>query len=297
MLGLLGLAMALRAGLVAFAWPTTIADLAAGLFLPLWAFGAVAYVAKLGQRPGVIVDDLKVMPSRAGLAAATIGGMAAAGLLAPFAAGAAVVVLFVSLALHAALAVATVRTLLSLPPEGREVNPGWHMTFVGFIVGAPAAIALGYDGLARGLLYATIPVAVAIWGVSLVQLFRRVPPAPLRPMLAVHLAPASLFSIVAVRTGHELLAGGFAVVAIVVLLALILNLRWLTASGFSPLWGAFTFPPSAAATALVLQGGVMAWAGLALTAVALVANPWTAWKVLSLWPGGRLAGKTNAAEA
>jgi tellurite resistance protein len=297
MLGLLGLAMALKTGLAVFGLPIAIADLLAGLAVPLWAFGVFAYLAKFMRRNSVLWDDLKVMSTRAGLSAASLGGMLAAGLLVPFTAGGATVLLFAMLGLHAVVAGLTLRILLALPPEGREVNPGWHMTFVGFIVGAPTAVALGYDSLAKGLLLATIPVAVAIWGISLLQLFRRIPPAPLRPMLAIHLAPASLFATIAALTGQGVLAAVFVVVVIGGLVALIAGLRWITAAGFSPLWGAFTFPLSAAAAALLLQGGVLAWVGVGLLGVALAVIPWIAWKVLSLWPGGTLAAKTNAAEA
>lgn len=297
LLGLLGLVTALRIGLTSLGGPTALADLAAGVVLPIWAFGVFAYLAKLGKRISVIDDDLKVMPSRAGLAAATMGGMAASGLLVPFSPAAATGLLAASLVAHGIVVLVTVRALISLPAEGRGINPGWHMTFVGFIVGAPPAVALGYQGLAEGLLLATLPVAVVIWGASLVQLVRRIPPAPLRPMLAIHLAPASLFAIVATLTGQDLLALVMVALVLAGLVALVAGLRWLTEAGFTPIWGAFTFPLSAATTALLLQGGTLAWVGLCLLAVALVAVPWIAWKVLRLWPGGRLAQKTNAAQA
>jgi tellurite resistance protein len=237
------------------------------------------------------------MPSRAGLAAGTLGGMVAAGHLAVFAPGVAVPLLLGILLLHAALVLLTLRVLLGLPPEARQVNPGWQMIFVGFIVAGPPAALMGLDGLARGLLYATLPVALAIWGVSLVQLARRVPPAPLRPMLAIHLAPASLLATTASLTGYTLLAQGFAFLALAILIALLAYIRWITEAGFSPLWGAFTFPLAAASTALMLQGAALGWAGLALLALGLVAIPWIALRILKLWPGGRLAAKTNAAEA
>jgi tellurite resistance protein len=195
------------------------------------------------------------------------------------------------------LAILTLRVLAALPAEAREVNPGWHLSFVGFILAAPAAIALGQDGLARGLFWATLPVAVAIWSLSGRQLWLRVPPAPLRPMLAIHLAPAALFAIVATGLGM----GGFAMVfllaMVLILVALGASARWITVTGFSPLWGAFTFPLTAAATALMGQGGLVGWAGLVLLAGALVLVPLVAWKVLKLWAGGQLAAKTNAAEA
>lgn len=296
-LGLLGLATALRIGTTQWGAGQEIADLASGLVLPLWAFAACAYIVKLSRRISVVNDDLKVMPSRAGLAAGTLSGMVAAGHLGVFAPGAAIWLLLAMLVLHAALVVLTVRVLLGLPAEARQVNPGWHMIFVGFIVAAPPAAILGLESLARGILYATLPVALAIWGVSLLQLARRVPPAPLRPMLAIHLAPASLFATTAALTGQNLLAQGFAVLALVILLALLASARWITESGFSALWGAFTFPLAASATALMLQGGVLALVGQGLLLLALGVIPWIALRVLKLWPGGQLAAKTNAAEA
>ncbi|MCU0902834.1 MAG: tellurium resistance protein [Tabrizicola sp.] len=296
-LGLLGLATALRVGTAALGQGADLAALAAGMVVPLWLFAICMYFAKIVKRSSVILDDLKVMPSRAGLAAGTLGGMVVAGHLADFAPRLALGLLVVMLILHTILVLLTLRVLSQVPPEAREVNPGWHMTFVGFIVAAPSAVALGLPDLARVLLYATLPVALLIWGLSLVQLARRIPPAPLRPLLAIHLAPASLVAISASLTGQVLVAVLFGWLVLAMLLALLAGLRWITESGFSALWGAFTFPMAAAATALMLQGGALAWAGLAVLAVAMVAIPWIAWQVLKLWPGGRLAAKTNAAEA
>lgn len=296
-LGLLGLTVALRVGLGRQGLPPQAADLAAGLVLPLWAFAVCIYAAKLARRVSVILDDLKVMPSRAGLAAGTMGGMVAGGLLAPIAPHLGTALLLAMLAMHALLAILTLRTLAALPHEAREVNPGWHMTFVGFIVAAPAAVTLGLPGLAQGLFYATLPVALGIWAASLVQLARRIPPAPLRPMLAIHLAPASLLATTASLLGLTQAATVLGWLVLLIVLALLAGLRWITASGFSALWSAFTFPLTAAATALMLLGGWMGQIGQGLGFVALVAVPLIAWRVLKLWPGGQLAARTNAAEA
>ncbi|MFN4203153.1 MAG: tellurium resistance protein [Tabrizicola sp.] len=296
-LGLLGLVTALRIGLDRWGLPQEPADLAIGLALPLWVFAVYIYILKMSRRVSVIMDDLKVLPSRVGLAAATMGGMVVAGHLGAFAPRVATGLLIVMLVLHALLALLTLRTLAALPPEAREVNPGWHLTFVGFIVAAPAAVALGLQGLAQALLYVTLPIALGIWGVSLGQLARRVPPAPLRPMLAIHLAPASLLATTAGLLGLDLVAAILAWTVLLIVLALFASLRWITASGFSALWSAFTFPLAAAATALMLHGGALGWAGQGLTVLGLVTIPWIAWRVLKLWPGGQLAARTNAAEA
>jgi tellurite resistance protein len=296
-LGLLGLAVALRLGLARQDLPAAPGDLLSGLVLGFWAFGCLAYLAKLLRRPGVILDEMQVMPARSGLAAGTGSAMTAAVVLAPFAPGAALTLLWAGLVLHFLLAVLVVKVLADLPPEGRSVNPGWHLIFTGFILAAPPAALMGQEALARGLLWATIPVALAIWGASLMQLLRGVPPAPLRPMLAIHLAPACLFATTAALLDKTHVAAGFATMAIVIALALLASARWIGAAGVTALWGAFTFPLAAFATAMLRQGGSLGTLGMGALAVALVAVPWIAWLVLRDWPGGNLAARTNAATA
>ncbi|MEY4984771.1 MAG: hypothetical protein RIR62_3037 [Pseudomonadota bacterium] len=294
-LGLLGLGLALKRGLGALDMPTGMADAALGAVAVLWAFAVFAYLAKLARRPRVLAEDMGSLPGRAGLAAATMGGMLMAAVLAPFAPAVALGLLWVALLAHAALAGMLARLLLRGSAPARSPNPTLHLSFVGFIVGGVGAAALGQDQIAVALLYATMPVAALIWGLAAVDFARVVPPAPLRPLLAIHLAPAALLSTVAALTGQAMLAQGFALLAAALLAALVLGARWLLASGFSALWGALTFPLASTASALILTGWTAA--GLAVLAAALVVVPWIAWRVLSLWPGNRLAAKTNAAEA
>jgi len=238
---------------------------------------------------------LRILPGRAGLAAGSLGMLAVAAIVGFYLPGLAATLLCLGLGLHLVLAGLVVRALLTGPVEAREVTPVWHLAFTGFIVGGLAAVPLGWTGLATGLLVVTVPVACGIWGVSLWQLWRRVPPAPLRPLLAIHLAPASLFASVAGLLGYQGLANGMVFVGFGILVALVMAGRWITASGFSPLWGAFTFPLATYASALVINGWVMP--GVLVTVIALGVNPWIAWRVLKMWPGGKLAAKTNAASA
>lgn len=297
LLGALGLVLALRRGLAVLDLPQAPADLLAGLAVALWLFAACAYAAKLARRPGVIWEDLRILPGRAGLAAATAGMLAVAAVLVPFAPGVARGFLFAGLGLHGLLALAVLRVMAGAPAEARGVNPAMHLTFVGFIIGGLSAVPLGHEALARFLLWATLPVAGLIWGISLAQLLRRVPPAPLRPLMAIHLAPAALFSLVAGLTGQTLLAQAFAALGGLILLALLAAGRWVTAAGFSPLWGAFSFPLAALASALLALEGAAVWSGLALLTLALGGIPWVLWRVIRMWPTGALAAKTNAAEA
>lgn len=295
-LGLLGLGLALRRGLAGtvLAGP---AEAVNGALVVLWVFAAAAMLGKIARRPGVVAEDLRVLPGRAGLAAATMSVMAAAALVLPYAPGLAVGLAFAGLVLHGALAALLLAVLRALPAEAREVNPVWHLSFVGFIVAAVPLAAAGWTATAQGILMATMAAAALIWGISLAQLIRRIPPAPLRPLLAIHLSPAALFATVAAILGQGGLAQGFAALGAVILAALVLAGRWVTASGFSPLWGAFTFPLAAFASALIVTGGAFGPAGLAVMVAAAGVVPAIAWNVLKLWPGGRLAARTNAAEA
>lgn len=294
-LGLMGLALALKRVMQVGGLPPALADAVLGLAAGLWLFCAVAYGIKIARRPGVVAEDLRILPGRAGLAAGSVGAMALAAILGFFHTGLASVVLVLALSLHLVLAALMVRALLAGPVEARDVTPAWHLSFVGFIVGALAAVPLGWITLATWILWATMVLACGIWGVSLWQLWRRVPPAPLRPLLAIHLAPASLFASVAGLLGYHTLAGGMVLLGLGIGVALLVAGRWILEAGFSPLWGAFTFPLAVYASALVINGWVIP--GVLVTVIALGVNPMIAARVIRMWPGGKLAAKTNAATA
>lgn len=296
-LGLLGLVAALRLAFGRMGWDQGPVDLLAGLAVALWVFAALAYAVKIARRPRVVMEDLRVLPGRSGLATLTMGGMVSAGIVGTYSASVGAALLVVALVGHAVLAVLLVRLLAGLPPEARAVNPTLHLSLVGFIVGAAPALGLGWAMLAEGLLWAVIPVSVVIWGLSLRQFAAALPPAPLRPLLAIHLAPAALFALVAELLDKPVLASLFLGLGTIYALLLLAGGRWVTEAGPSPLWGAFTFPLAALASAMVVAGGGWLWPGLALVVVGLGVIPAIAWWVMKRWPGGKLAALTNAAEA
>jgi tellurite resistance protein len=296
-LGLIGLGLALRRGLAALSLPEAPAELVLGATALLWVAAALAYGVKIARRPGVLLDEMRVLPGRAGLAAATLGLMALAAVLAPYGLGLARVALVLGIGLHGALALLLVALIWRGPAEVRQVNPAWHLAFTGFIVAGLAAPALGWLGLAEGLLWVCGAVALTIGAISLVQLARRIPPAPLRPLLAIHLAPPALLGLVALSLGRGALAEGLAVLAGVVLVALLVAARWITAAGWSALWGAFTFPLAACAALALSLDGIWAVPGLLLLVAALALIPPVAYRVLKAWATGDLAARTNAATA
>ncbi|OYU39318.1 MAG: tellurium resistance protein [Pseudorhodobacter sp. PARRP1] len=296
-LGVLGLGLALREAAVVLALPGGLVEAALGAALGFWAFATVALLCKIARRPSVLLDDLRVLPGRAGMAACSLSAMLAAAVLVPYAPGVAYGVMVVALVAHGLLAALVIWQIARSPRAQRVVTPVWHLSFVGGIVAAVPALALGRAELAQVLMWGALPIAALIWGASLAQMIGRIPPAPLRPLLALHLFPAAVFSLVASGLGQGILAQSFAAFGGVILLALLLGLRWVTAAGFSALWGSFAFPLVAYAAALIGLGGQVQQIGMGLLAAAVVVVLGVAWKVVAMWPTGKLAAKTNAAEA
>lgn len=299
LMGLFGLGLGWRylAGLLASPALAGLAEAFLGAVTLTCLFCLVAWGSKPLRRPGVLWEELQILPGRAGVAAAVLTLSLMAAVLAPYAPGLALGLAALALAALAGLGIMVALVLLRGPVEGRVVTPVFHLVFVGYILTPLSLVPLGYRDLSEAILWLTIPVAALIWGASLIQLLRREPPAPLRPLLAIHLAPASLFATVSQLLGWSGMATGFALAGVALLLVLVVSGRWLLAAGFSPLWGALTFPLAALATALlmvfgsgpgVLAGALLLVAGTALTLV-------VAWRVFRAWAGGGLAAKTNAA--
>ena len=298
-MGLFGLGLAWRVASDKLGVPP-LGDMILGATALLFAFAALAYLAKTFRRGLTLVEDLRILPGRAGVGAASLCLMLLTAALVPLAPGAAQALVTITFMLHVGFVVILLRVLISLPPEGRVVTPVYHLNFVGFILLGLSLNPLGRQDLSLLLLWTMIPVAGVIWAVSLRQIITRIPPAPLRPLLAIHLAPASLFATVAHGAGLPVLALIFLGLGGAILGALLVSIRWITQSGFSALWGAFTFPVAAYAGALLhVSGGVgpMGIAGGVVLVAASLFIPVIAYRVMKAWASGDLAIKTNASEA
>lgn len=299
MLGLLGLGLAwrvfaLQPGLRPLA---PIGDLILGAAVLLFAFGLIAWISKPLRRLGVVFEELSVLPGRAGVAAMILSVLLCAAAVLPLSEVLATALVFTGVSLLAVLGGLVAVALIRGPAEQRVVTPVFHLTYVGFILSPLSLIPLGYQSFAGVILSVTMCIAALIWAISLYQLVTRVPPAPLRPLLAIHLAPASLFATVSSMLGYSTLAMGFGLLALCIMLALLVSMRWILAAGFSPLWGALTFPLAASATAFVSALGTPGlWLGGAVIAVATGFNLWVGQKVVKAWAKGELAVKTNAAQ-
>jgi len=296
-MGLFGLGLALRRAGAEGLLPAGLGEAVLGAVSLLWVFAAFGYLAKIAQRPGVVMEDVAVLPGRTGLAAGSLGLLLLAAAVLPLNPSLAGVLMGVGLVLHLVLAFVLILYFAKAPEEARVVTPAWHLHFVGFIIAGLTAAPLGWTALAQALLYGTGGVAVLIWGISLWQVVRRIPPAPLRPLLAIHLAPACLLGLVAALLGLTALAEAMALLGGAMLIAMLIAAHWLTVAGFSALWGAFCFPLAAYASLLLVLGGGWLWPGGAVLAASIGIVPWVAVKVLQAWVKGGLAAKTNAATA
>jgi len=301
-LGLWGLAVAWSRTPDAFGMPAGIGQLLLGAMALLFLYLGGHMVAKIAARPAVAAEDLKTLPGRAGLAAFSMSTMFLALALVPYAPVVAKVVLVVAVAAHLAFLAVIVKNLLTGPAEARRVTPVFHLTFVGFIVAPIPALQLGWHGLGTAIFWVTLVAALLIWAASALQFAREDVPPPLRPLLAIHLAPASLLGTVALLLGYGTLGLGFGLLAIAILAALLVFGRWIAVAGFTPFWGAFTFPLAAFSSLMVMLAGAgygelfRSLGGVGLVA-ATVFIPWVALKVYQLWLKGVLADKTNSATA
>jgi len=296
--GLLGLGLAWRRAATAIGFDPAGPEMFLGAVTLLFAFCLVAYLAKAIRRPATVAEDMRFLPGRGGLSTAILSVYLTAAILLPYSASLARAVLFSGLAVHVFFVALYLRTLLRAAPEQRRVSPIWHLAFVGFIVAPLSAVPLGHTTLSTVIFFATMPVAVGIFLLSVRQSLQMTVPPPLRPLLAIHLAPPALFATVGMSLGYGQVALLFCGLLLgLVTLSLVLA-RWITQGGFTPFWGALTFPATAACSACLAQGPEalrLTGFGLLLGATAMV--PPIALRILRLWADGSLAIRTDAASA
>ncbi|MCC5999816.1 MAG: tellurium resistance protein [Pararhodobacter sp.] len=274
-----------------------LAEAALGGITLLFVFALTAWLSKPLRRPAVLAEELRVLPGQAGVAAAALGVMLMAAALVPYAPALARVLAFAGMAFLALVGVLFLRQLAIGPAEARRVSPVFHLVLVGHVIAPLTLVPLGWTALSGIIVAITLILAAVIWLASLQQFLRAAPPAPLRPLLAIHAAPAALFSLVLSLLGWPAAALGFALAGIGFALLLAGAARWVGQAGYSPLWGALTFPLAALANAVLstLPGGPGLWGGMALLLLATALTLLVAWRVLQAWVKGGLAARTNAA--
>ena len=299
-LGLFGLGLAWRNAAAAFPVPTWAGEIVLGAVTLLFLHLVVAYLVKVIRRPGTFREDLGIIAGRAGLSAGTGSMMLLAATLVPYSTGGALTVLIAAIAAHLVVAFVSLIVLWNAPLEQRRITPVWHLTFVGFIIAPVAAVPLGAVQSSELIFVLCLPLAITIWAGHAWGIRGKGVPAPLRPLLAIHLAPLCLFGIVMALLQFKGIAAVFGWLSIVVMAVFLIRLRYLLAAGFSPMWGAFTFPLAAFANLMLLLailGEPFRVLGGLFLIVATLVIPVIAFRILKLWASGKLPALTNAARA
>lgn len=260
-----------------------------------------SYLAKLAKAPRVVLIDLNPAPGRAAVSAGSMCILLLAAALVALTGEAhpALALWFAGLALHMAYAICVLIVIYQDGLRNLRITPVLFLPFVGFIVSPFGGVELGQIAISHYVFWWTLPVFLLIFALSAPRYVLWPTPIPQRAAAAILLAPTSLFASAAYVLGMEKFFGIFFVAACVVALALLVSVRWLTKGGWTPLWGAFTFPLAAFAAACVIAAGLYdgVWPAIAW-GVLVVSSMIVAWlfiMTMKAWAKGRLAPATGAA--
>ena len=302
LLGLFGLALSWRYAAKVWDMDSRIGEgfgLVATLLLLLTLS---SYVVKLSIRPTVLWDDLKIGPARGSVSAGSMCAMALAAFLVPYTELGALLVWGLSMVLHAVYFSCVALMLAKQPRFLDEITPAILLPAVGILVATLAGSMLEYWLFCKIVFAITIPLSALIFVVSLWNVRRFGVPGPLRSSYAIFLAPPSVAAIGIYLHGNStyfLLAWiGCSVVA----LCLLPFLRWMSQGGWTPGWGAFTFPLAAfAGVQIVAVEAGFGWpaqaAAAGTLAFATVLIPYIVLRTFQSWAAGKLAEATKAAVA
>jgi tellurite resistance protein len=266
-----------------------------------FVFFFVVYARKIIARPSVLFEDMTSPAARGGVAAAAMSMMMLAAALLPFGISAPQV-WWAGVILQIAASALVCYAIWKDPPEKRHFTPFQYLTFDGPVVGPIAGIPLGYVWESIALTYAALLAHVIITFGYGFRLAHILPPMQMRPSLAIFLAPNCLFAISFGLLGIDWAFTMFYWIASIVALVLVMLAPWLTKSGWSPAWAAFTFPAAAFLNLQVLAvakgAGALAifgvYAGLVLATPLIL---FIAYRFAMSWITGELGEKCGAAIA
>lgn len=268
-----------------------------GYFIWFLAF----YVRKLIARPAVLMLDMQTPPARAGIAAMAMSMMILAAALLPF--GVSVpLVWWTGVILQIIASAIVLQAIWRDPPEKRHFSTFQYLTFVGPVVGPIAGVPLGYVWQSNLLILAAL-VAYVIITIGIVLTWRRDPiPTPLRPSAMILLAPLCMFALGFGMLGNDLAFTLFYWAGSVMALGLLVMVPWMIKGGYTPVWGAFTFPIGAFLNVQVMAvaKGHGFWAETGVYASMVIGTPvvlYLVYRTVMEWVTGDLARKSHAATA
>lgn len=268
-----------------------------GYFVWFLAF----YIRKLTVRPMVLFEDMRTPPARAGIAALAMSMMMLAAALLPLKVYVPQV-WWTGVVLQIAASAIVLYAIWRDPREARHFTTFQYLTFVGPVVGPLAGVRLGYVWQSYVLIYAAL-IAYIIVTIGILATLRRTPlPENFRPAMMIFLAPVCILALGFGALGQEFAFTLFYWLGSAIAFVLLINVRWLMRGGYTPVWGAFTFP-----TAAFLNVQVMAvakghgiWATTGVYAGLIIGTPlilWIAYRSSMAWVTGELSQKSGAAIA
>ncbi len=301
-LGFLSLAVAWQHAVDVLPWVSEDMSnllLAAATGYFLWFFGF--YIAKVAARPSVLFEDMRSPPARAGIAAMAMAMMMLALALLPFSVyvpqvwwtGVVLQILASAIVLHA---------IWKDPPDKRHFSTFQYLTFVGPVIGPFTGVPLGYIRESYWLIMAAL-VAYVIVTIGIFLNLKRDPiPKALRPSVTIFLAPVCLFALGFDALGYHQLFVYFFWVCNAVAVVLLFLVPWMVRGGYTPVWGAFTFPVAAYLNVQVvgMANGYGAYATVGTYVAMAIATPvifYMVYRTVMEWVTGELARKSHAATA
>lgn len=300
LLGFIGLGLAWRRA--AEVWPVS-PWIGEGILLVsclLFMATGTCYHIKLGLRPSVIFDDLKPGPAKGAVSAGSMCLMLYATALTPYHYELAQLCWWIAVLQHAGYMICVTLSLAKSNTQLSELNPTHILPFVGYIVASIGGPDLGHATLSGFFLIATLPGCLFIIIKSLLNLKKHGANNTQRPSYFIILAPLSVYGIGSFNIWPSEIYTVFWCMALIAGLFMAPFLGWFCKGGWSPAWGAFTFPLSAFTVAMLT--GVQSGFGLAAqisSALSLVLAslviPYIVWKTYRHWMAGKLAQATGAA--
>lgn len=301
LLGFLGLGSAWRrAGNVWEAIPAWIGEALLLIAAVIFIGAFLSYLAKLCLRPSVIFDDLKVAPARGAVTAGAMCWMLIAGALIPYNLEVAQVIWGAALVLQLAYLILVIHSIWQSGLSLSSITPVIMLPFVGFIVAATFGVPMGFVALSKVMLIVTFPFYIAVLWLSFRNIDVEKMPPPVRASYAIILAPPTIYGIAGASYWGLSVFIPFWIIAVIGFVVGLTAWRWLTAGGWNPGWGAFTFPLTSFAS-IMIDGAALdyslilhVFAAAALVLASLVV-PVIVYRTLKFWAIGKLAQATGAA--